>query len=217
MDKRKGLIQAAANNRAGIRIHCSRGNRRHGHPLHAAGKSHKDACGRRGVTENLDQGAKEVSFTNNGEADVFLRVAFAQSWVAQDGTVLPNHITDASGQSLPAAVPSLSLDGSWESGRMDGITTKSASRFRIRHPDRSTEKLVRAWIYRTVRDRGSAVSKCGVSIPFTLEIVQSSDAWNVSRKGCAAAFDRDISVTPDSWDGDKYGCSINWNADSGKN
>ena len=28
-----------------------------------------------GVTENLDQGAKEVSFTNNGEADVFLRVA----------------------------------------------------------------------------------------------------------------------------------------------
>ena len=69
-----------------------------------------------GVTENLDQGAKEVSFTNNGEADVFLRVAFAQSWVAQDGTVLPNHITDASGQSLPAAVPSLSLDGNWESG-----------------------------------------------------------------------------------------------------
>ena len=49
-----------------------------------------------GVTENLDQGAKEVSFTNNGEADVFLRVAFAQSWVAQDGTVLPNHIVDAS-------------------------------------------------------------------------------------------------------------------------
>jgi len=29
-----------------------------------------------GITENLDQGAKEVSFTNNGEADVFLRVAF---------------------------------------------------------------------------------------------------------------------------------------------
>lgn len=62
-----------------------------------------------GVTENLDQGAKEVSFTNNGEADVFLRVAFAQSWVAQDGMVLPNHIVDASGRSLPAAVPSLSL------------------------------------------------------------------------------------------------------------
>ena len=50
-----------------------------------------------------------------------------------------------------------------------------------------------------------------------MEIVQSSDDWNVSRKAVQRLFDRDISVTPDSWDGDKYGCSINWNADSGKN
>ena len=52
---------------------------------------------------------------------------------------------------------------------------------------------------------------------FTMEIVQSSDDWNVSRKAVQRLFDRDISVTPDNWDGDKYGCSINWNSDSGKN
>ncbi|HIT42224.1 MAG TPA: hypothetical protein IAB60_09060, partial [Candidatus Caccovicinus merdipullorum] len=28
-----------------------------------------------GITEKLDNNAKKVSFTNNGEADVFLRVA----------------------------------------------------------------------------------------------------------------------------------------------
>ena len=172
-----------------------------------------------GVTENLDQGAKEVSFTNNGEADVFLRAAFAQSWVAQDGTVLPNHITDASGQSLPAAVPSLSLDGNWESGE-DGwyyykkVLPGSASGIR----DRSTEKLVRGVDFIELSGiEDQRYQNAEYQFHFTMEIVQSSDDWNVSRKAVQRLFDRDISVTPDSWDGDKYGCSINWNADSGKN
>ena len=69
-----------------------------------------------GVTENLDQGAKEVSFTNNGEADVFLRAAFAQSWVAQDGTVLPNHITDASASLCLRLYPAFHWTANWESG-----------------------------------------------------------------------------------------------------
>ena len=134
---------------------------------------------------------------------MFLRVAFAQSWIAQDGTVLPNHIVDASGQSLPLAVPSLSLDGNWESGE-DGwyyykkVLPGSVSGIQ----DRSTEKLVRGVEYK---------------FHFTMEIVQSSDDWNVSLKAVQRLFDRDISVTPDNWDNNKYGCSINWNVDSGKN
>jgi len=172
-----------------------------------------------GITENLDQGAKEVSFTNNGEADVFLRVAFAQSWVAHDGTVLPNNIVDASGQALPVAVPSLSLDGNWEGGE-DGwyyykrVLPGSASGMQ----DRSTEKLVRGVDFMDLTGiEDQRYKNAEYKFHFTMEIVQSSDDWNVSRKAVQRLFDRDISVTPDNWDGDKYGCSINWNVDPGKN
>ena len=36
-----------------------------------------------GITEELDNNAKKVSFTNNGEADVFLRVACTDTWILE--------------------------------------------------------------------------------------------------------------------------------------
>ena len=111
------------------------------------------------------------------------------------------------------------MDGNWESGE-DGwyyykkVLPGSASGIR----DRSTEKLVRGVDFIELSGiEDQRYQNAEYQFHFTMEIVQSSDDWNVSRKAVQRLFDRDISVTPDSWDGDKYGCSINWNADSGKN
>ena len=38
-----------------------------------------------GIPEDLENGAKKVAFVNDGEADVFLRVAFSETWTAKDG------------------------------------------------------------------------------------------------------------------------------------
>ena len=71
--------------------------------------------------------------------------------------------------------------------------------------DRSTEKLVRGVDFIELSGiEDQRYQNAEYQFHFTLEIVQSSDAWNVSRKAVQRLFDRDISVTPDSWDGDKY-------------
>lgn len=169
------------------------------------------------ITENLDQGAKEVSFTNHGEADVFLRVAFAQSWVTADGRVLPNVIEDEPGRFLPVANPDLAVHFNWEDGKDGWYYYKKVLPGSSSGEDRhSTENLVRSVEFKDLTKlKDQRYQDAEYQLHFTMEIVQCSDDWEVSSQAVKMLFDRDISLeqNKDDWDDNKYECIINWNSD----
>lgn len=172
------------------------------------------------ITENLDKGAKKVSFTNNGEADVFLRVSFSESWTSKDGTILPNRTKNAAGEIVPVAVPAWQLDD-WETDMKDGWyyykKVLPGSRSGKDPDDRTTAPLlgnadgeedVKFEDLTALPD--TRYQDADYEIHFVMEIVQASDTWQVSEDAVKELFHRRITVDLNDWQTDKYSADLTW-------
>lgn len=72
------------------------------------------------IEEDIEGNAKNAKFTNDGEADVFLRVAYTETWLASDGkTILPNRTKDKSGNMIAPAIPNWDRGTSWDWSKED--------------------------------------------------------------------------------------------------
>lgn len=167
------------------------------------------------IPEELENGTKKVKFTNDGEADVFLRVAFSETWTAKDGTILPNEtkLTANAQEAKPVATPKLQLDD-WDTGRGDGwyYYTKILPGSRSGQTNHSTGWIVENVDFEDLTQiPDTRYRDAHYEIHFVMEMVQASDDWGVSQDAVEKMFGIDLGETaPDNWDTNKYEATISW-------
>ncbi len=162
--------------------------------------------------------AKEVYFTNDGEADVFLRASYSETWLyTEDGgatyTVLPND------ESI--AKPIVNPDENWTyrdgwyyynyalKGSANATSDSDIGKTSLLIDgvtfDRSNVTDDRYWA------DGSEDEKVysDYQIHVVTEVVQASDDWSVSNDAVQALFLKDLDE-PTGWATDKYSAELDW-------
>lgn len=165
-----------------------------------------------GVEEELEEG-KKVSFENKGEADVFLRVSWAETWEAADGTVLPNVAKSADGETVRPASPVWANREKWDQTSSDGwiyykkVLPGTASG----RADRNTGYLIEDVEFVSLNELpDQRYRDAEYSLHVVMEIVQASGEWEVSRDAAQKLFGKEIAHSG-TWEGDgKYDCIITW-------
>lgn len=156
---------------------------------------------------------KEVSFKNTGTTDVFIRVAYAESWIAdQNGTevTLPNQ------NGIPAAdVATKNWTSGWSSGNEwqigeDGwYYYKKVLKAGETTPD-ILESVTFPWNY-----TDSRYADAEYRLHFQVEAVQASDQLQVSQDAVKEVFG--MAVEPkagDDWQNKKYSTTLTWKGGS---
>lgn len=178
------------------------------------------------IEEDIKNNYKNASFVNDGEADVFLRVAYTETWMYQEEgttTVLPNQAEkkDGSGK-VSVAAPVWNM-ANWIDGG-DGwlyythVLPGSASG---QPKDKcETENLVGEVKFLDAdamnRLEDDRYKGADYQLHFTMEIVQASDDQNVSEAAVKELFGRDVSLPDSGWLENKYGCTIGWSSSGGQ-
>ncbi len=166
---------------------------------------------------------KKVSFKNSGSADVFLRVAYSESWSTAGGAdgereLLSNKMPDGGSDVASKVI----IAENWELGEdgwyyykkvlpAGGMTTDFMEKVDFSNIESLEESLKNT--YKTAN----------YEIHFQAEVVQASDQWKVSEDAVAALFDKNISATvndgtttidrdtnEDQWPSNKDTAVINW-------
>lgn len=171
------------------------------------------------IPEDLKHGAKKAAFSNDGEADVFLRVTYAETWTARDGSILPNTTRDKDGNEITPASPNWRTER-WYTGSSDGwyyykrVLPGTAAAGSAE--SRSTGLLVDGVNFLSPEQFDSLLDTrykdADYQIHFTMEIVQASDDWeNVSVPAVQQMFHKTLGAKPADWDTNKYEAEIAWN------
>lgn len=168
------------------------------------------------VKEKLDNGGKAVSFRNTGEADVFLRVAYTQTWTCQDGddtVILPNRAEKTDGTMVDAAEPVFVNGSCWTEGD-DGwnyynqVLPGTASG---KGADDRTSKLFVDGVtfadFKTLKD--TRYQNASYSLHFTMEVVQASSEKAVSEAAAEELFGK-TPVLPTNWPGEDKYAAFTW-------
>lgn len=185
------------------------------------------------ITENLENGGKTVSFTNTGEADVFLRVAWGQTWSVskEEGgknTALPNELKrekEGTGKTVEAknagdvirpAVPMFE-SGDWYLDSEDGwyyykrVLPGSGSG--KAEGERSTAPLVTGVDFSGLEEAESLDPRYETAdyrLHFTMETVQASAEPKVSEDAVKEMFQKEIVLDEERWQSDRYSYEITW-------
>ena len=171
-----------------------------------------------GITEELNNNAKKVSFTNNGEADVFLRVACTETWILEsngegEDIILPNQAIAEDGQSVSVAKPVWQgiTDGSWTLGS-DGwyYYNKILPGSKSGERNRNTGFLVNDVNFNLGVIEDERYQKAKYQLHFTMEVVQASDDTEVSEAAVEKLFNKVLDLSGAWGEKGKYGYSISW-------
>ncbi len=174
--------------------------------------------------ENLGIETKQVSFTNTGEADVFIRAAISQTWTyEEDGkkTILPNTIYyETDNKLVHVAVPygnvdkftadSIQKNGN---GTSDWIYNADDGWYyynKVLKTSATTTNLVENVKFDLVTNNkltDQRYKKAGYQLHCVMEVVQASDNADVSKEAVKKLFDKDLAI-PENWNKDTY--IISW-------
>lgn len=137
---------------------------------------------------------KKVSFKNSGSADVFLRVAYSESWSTAGGADGEKELLSNKMPGSDSDVASKVVSGeNWEL-REDGwyyykkvLPAGSTTESFMEQVDFSNIDSLEESLKNTYKN-------AEYEIHFQAEAVQASDEWKVSEEAAAALFDKDISA-----------------------
>lgn len=187
------------------------------------------------VEENLEnqdpsqgQKQKEVWFKNEGEADVFLRVAYAETWKGEgeeDGVLLANNTKALTGDGQQidiASKPELFPKGDWYYS--DGW-------YYYRHvlPAKgTTDKVLTAVDFSEVKNKAGEQARvyeaADYELHFQTEAVQASDELKVSMDAVEQLFEKQFTpytsdnqkiTTDEAWEQNKDTVYIDWTTGGG--
>lgn len=158
------------------------------------------------IVEDLEGNAKKVGFKNNGEADVFLRVAYTENWTNGD-LILPNKAPKKDGSDhVLMAAPKWKPDG-WELGDDGWLYYK-----KVLPVGSTTPNIVEVVTFADaaaladLSEADAQLYKNGTyDLHFTMEVVQASEDKSVSEDAVKQLFGKDL---PQDWTMDE----INWPA-----
>ncbi len=148
--------------------------------------------------EPINANIKRTSFKNTSEdADVFLRVSYGESWTTKDGELLPLQFTAADGKTYRVATPVWNSEAykDWEMGDDGWIYYTHV----LKAKESTPVLLYKAdflgsegsgWTKATMEadPEGSKYLSAKYDIHFTMEIVQASDEWQVSKDAVQELF-----------------------------
>ncbi len=163
------------------------------------------------IPETMDP--KQAQFQNDGEADVFLRVAYSETWTDKDGMILPNQAARKDGTLVPVATPVWDWDG-WTANPDDGWYYYSqvlpGSKSGKAEAQRKTNQVVNGVNFVSFdKLADTRYQDAKYEIHFVMEIVQASDDWEVSQDAVEEMFGLTL-AEPTGWQTDKYQAVIDW-------
>lgn len=166
---------------------------------------------------------KKVSFKNPGSADVFLRVAYSESWSTSGGAdgeteLLSNKMPDDKSDVASKVISNVN----WEL-REDGWYYYK----KVLPAGSTTENFMESVDFSKIatleEHLKNTYTNAEYEIHFQAEVVQASDQWKVSEDAVTALFDKNISAivndgtiiidrdrNEDQWPSNKDTAEINW-------
>lgn len=175
------------------------------------------------IEEDLESEAKKVKFKNTGEADVFLRVAYTETW-KNENTILPNNALKKDGSgSVPVAMPNWVNTGYWQLDPNSGwlyyyksLPVGESTDLIVDHVDFVGTGSAPSVKLDDLVD-GDKYKDAEYDLHFTMEVVQASDDVSVSRDAIAAMFGEDKRASiKDNWKKDErisWEGTVPWNPD----
>lgn len=178
------------------------------------------------IEEDIKNTYKNASFVNDGEADVFLRVAYSETWLYQDENgngnendkiILPSLAEKKDGSGRIAVAAPVWNRTDWVDGG-DGwlyyshVLPGTASG--KSEEERKTGNLVGEVKFLSKDEmndlKDERYVEADYQLHFTMEIVQASDDKKVSQDAVKELFGRDAALPSDGWPENKYTCVIEW-------
>ena len=166
---------------------------------------------------------KKVSFKNPGSADVFLRVAYSESWSTSGGAdgereLLSNKMPDGKSDVASKVISNVN----WEPGEDGWYYYK-----KVLPAGSTTENFMESVDFSKINTLEEALkstyTNAEYEIHFQAEVVQASDQWKVSEDAVAKLFEQNISATindgnttidkdenEDQWPSNKDTATIIW-------
>lgn len=163
------------------------------------------------IPETMDP--KQAQFQNDGEADVFLRVAYSETWTDKNGMILPNQAIKKDGTRVAVAKPIWNWEG-WTANPDDGWYYYSqvlpGSKSGKAEAQRKTNQVVNGVDFVSFdKLADTRYQDAKYEIHFVMEIVQASDDWEVSQDAVEEMFGLTL-AEPTGWQTDKYQVVIDW-------
>lgn len=138
---------------------------------------------------------KKVSFQNPGSADVFLRVAYSESWSTAEGAdgekeLLSNKMPDSDNDVASKVI----IAENWELGEDGWYYYK-----KVLPAGSMTEDFMEKVDFSNIENLDESLKttykNADYEIHFQAEVVQASDEWKVSEDAVAKLFEQNISAT----------------------
>ena len=165
------------------------------------------------VDHNSGKKQKEVMFKNTGSADVFLRIAYAETWIytesLSDGKteqiILPNRSETGNDDSI-VAKEWHNWNDNWYDGGDGWYYYK-----KVLEAGENTEEILGSVTFNdTDNYPDSRYAEAEYQLHFQVEAVQASDELQVSKDAVKELFDKSISVDENGWPGNKYTTTVLW-------
>lgn len=161
---------------------------------------------------------KEVSFKNQGTADVFIRVAYAEKW-ENENELLSSQNPD--GDDVAKKFNDSQIENSMEKMfPRDEWTLGNDGWYYYRHVLKAandgdtdqTKPLLTAVDFSNISSQESEYNGADYELHFQVEAVQASDDYELNKEAVTTVFGNEVGLgtQPASWETDKYGSQLTW-------
>lgn len=164
---------------------------------------------------------KEVSFKNQGTADVFIRVAYAEKWENDENELLSSQNPD--GHDVAKKFNDSQIENSMENMFPEGEwTLGNDGWYYYRHVLKAandadtadeTKPLLTAVDFSDVASEDSEYYNADYELHFQVEAVQASDDYELNVEAVDTVFGSGVSLDdtqPADWETNKYGSQLTW-------
>lgn len=163
---------------------------------------------------------KEVSFKNQGTADVFIRVAYAEKWENDENELLSSQNPD--GHDVAKKFNDSQIENSMEEMfPRDEWTLGNDGWYYYRHVLKAandgdtdqTKPLLTAVDFSNISSQESEYNGADYELHFQVEAVQASDDYELNVEAVDTVFGSEVRLNetqPDNWETDKYTSQLEW-------